>query len=133
MRSFCSEPSNKKPWKPHSGVGTKGSQKKELFQSCSSTSTCDSQVIISTPELFCILSWILHSPLEVSIGKFQRHLQSVLIIFVLETTSSPVLSVRQTALSFTQVLRSETWNLLLTPTVPLQIQSSPGPVIAAFK
>lgn len=33
MRSFCSCLSNKKSWKPHSGVGTKGPQKKESFHS----------------------------------------------------------------------------------------------------
>lgn len=77
MRSFCSEPSNKKPWKPHSGVGTKGSQKKELFQSCSSTSTGDSQVIISTPELSSAFSAGFLTPLWKSLLESSKDISNL--------------------------------------------------------
>lgn len=50
VRSFCSWPSNKKSWKQHSRVRTKGTQKKKSFHRYLSASIDDSQ-ISSIPEL----------------------------------------------------------------------------------
>lgn len=89
MRSFCSWLSNKKPWKPHSRVGTGKSQKRDHFTVIISH---DTQVMHSTLELSPMSQVGFLTPLEVCIQSFPRYLKPILIIFAPKTAPAPIFS-----------------------------------------
>lgn len=133
VRSFCSWPSNKKSWKQHSRVRTKGTQKKKSFHRYLSASIDDSQ-ISSIPELSSAFQAGFLTPPWNSLCETSKDISN---LFSLSLPPKLLLLLfflaQQTPLPFTQVPKSETSNFFSTLSpVPLQTQSAPSPVIAAF-
>lgn len=114
MRSFCSWLSNKKSWKPHSGLRTKGTQKKKSFHSYPSPSADDSQIISSIPELFSAFQAGFLTPSWKSLCEASKDISN---LFSLSLPPKLVLLLfflaPKTTLPFTLVPKSETYNFLL--------------------